>query len=298
MKLLILGKDGQLGNSLIKNAELENHEVISTNKKELDITKIENDAKFDTILKNDQPDIVINTTAYTDVIGCESNQLQAYNVNCISVRNLAKKTYEYKIPFMTFSTNYVFNGKKLMSNEHDNANPLNIYGLSKYAGECAALTYNNNTIIIRTSGLYGLNSKSAKNGKGNFIDNRISESKTNKYLNIDCLNILNTTYTEDLSEAILKLLKQPLELCNMNGIYHLINEDICTWYEFTEEIFKIMNIDTELIPINRNGKFKNVNIPIFSALENTRSKKLKIELPNWKDALRRYLETKYPDGVY
>ncbi len=303
MKLLIIGKTGQLGSALVNDALLLNHEVIALTRQQLDIGNITNNItdtdnnKFLKILENNQPDIVINTAAFHNVPLCEIEPLNAFKFNFIAVRNMAKICNNLDIQFITFSTDYVFDGKKNKPYiELDIPNPLQIYGLSKLAGEYASLLYENTT-IIRTCGLYGLRNKSLNNeSKTNFVDSRIKDSKERSYIEISNDQTVSPTYASDLSKAVLELIKyQSIKKQNNLdlNIYHLVNESYCTWYEFTKEIYNILNININVIPVDRKGKDGNMRRPLFSALENEKAKKLGIILPHWKDALKRYLELKY-----
>ncbi len=288
MKLFIIGKTGQLGNSIYKNAQKQGHILIYPSRQELDISTIinSNNQKFLRLLDHHNPDVVINCAAYNNVNESEKNQLYTFNINCIAVKNMAEICNKLGIQFITFSTDYVFDGKKGdVYTEDDNPHPLSIYGLSKLSGEYASLIYNTST-IIRTSGLYGLHSSSTKNGKGNFIDNRIKDSKNNERIEIDNSQIISSTYTEDLSNAVLNLITHPIKLYNL---YHFINEGYCTWFDLTREAYNILNIEREVVPVNRKDPIR----PQFSALLNTRGKELGITLPHWKEALRNYLKVKY-----
>ena len=290
MKLLIIGRTGQLGSQLKNDALSIDYKVVAPFRNELDITKVKSNHKFLILLEETKPDYVINTAAYNNVKECESNTLYAFDANCFSVRNMAEITNKLKIPFMTFSTDYIFDGKKGQPyTETDKPHPINLYGISKLAGEYASLIYEN-TIVIRTCGLYGLNSKSTKNGRGNFIDNRVEDSKSNKFIQVGCDQTVSPTFVNDLSKAILQLIDHPIKKYNL---YHLVNEGYCTWYELAQEAYNILDIDNEVIPINRCGMDGTLKKPLFSALKNERAKELGIVLPHWKDALRRYLELKY-----
>lgn len=289
MKLLIIGKTGQLGSTLISDALSLNHDVIAPSRQEFDIEfDITDNDKFLKILNDRRPDIVINTAAFHNVPLCETEPLKAFKINCIAVRHMAEISNDLNIQFITLSTNYVFDGKKKEPYiESDTPRPLQIYGLSKLAGEYASLLYDN-TIIIRTCALYGLQGASSKNG--NFIDKRIKDSEQNDYMEISHDQTINPTYVGDLSKAILQLITHPLK---ESGIYHLVNEGYCTWYELTREIFNILNIDVTLVPVNREGKNGKIRRPLFSALKNKKARELGIELSHWKGALKNYLTLKY-----
>ncbi|MCG2735266.1 MAG: dTDP-4-dehydrorhamnose reductase [Candidatus Methanoperedenaceae archaeon] len=285
MRILLIGKTGQLGSALIKDTLALEHNVFAPSKKELDIS---DENTFLKSMKLYNPDVVINTAAFHNVPLCENESVKAFQINCLSVKKMAEITNDFNRIFVTFSTDYVFGGeKKEPYEELDRPNPLQIYGLSKLAGEFAALSYEK-SIIIRTCGLYG--NIGARSKGGNFVDNRIEESKNNKYIEISNDQTISPTYAGDLSKAVLKLIAHPLK---EYGIYHLINEGYCTWYELTREIFERMNIDVELRPVDHKGKTGNMRRPLFSALRNNKARNLGIVLPHWKEGLNVYLKNKY-----
>jgi dTDP-4-dehydrorhamnose reductase len=280
MKLLIIGKTGQLGSQLIIDAGKSSDEftVIAPDKKELDIS---DHWKFLKIIRNEKPDVVINTAAYHILKQCEQNPLSAFRYNCISVKNMAEMCNNHHIKFITFSTNYVFNGLHNFYNEYEETEPLQMYGLSKLSGEHAALWYDTST-VIRTSVLYGTS------GRNNFVDARIDDSKKYNSIEVDCKQLLSSTYTADLSKAVLELIKK-----DCWGIYHLVNEGWHSYYELTKEIYSIMDIDNPVFPVDQKCYYNGVKRPEYTVLENTRSKDLGITLPDWKNALKRYLTLKY-----
>lgn len=285
MKILIIGKTGQLGSVLIEDAIISGHEVFAPLKQELDIS---NDDPFLGIMKVYKPEVVINTAAFHNVPLCEVEPIKAFQLNCIAVKKMAEISQDFDSWFVSFSTDYVFGGEKRSPyKESDTPNPLQIYGLSKLAGEYAALSYEN-SIIIRTCGLYGL--KGAASKGGNFVDNRIKDSKQHARIDISNDQIVSPTYAGDLSKAVLQLIAHPSK---KKGIYHMVNEGYCTWFEFTKEIFKLAGISTEVIPADRKGKTGDMRRPLFSALKNEKARKLGIVLPHWKEGLHEYLKKKY-----
>ncbi|MCE8427572.1 MAG: dTDP-4-dehydrorhamnose reductase [Candidatus Methanoperedens sp.] len=288
MEILIIGKTGQLGSLLIKDALAWGHKVFAPSRQELDITNMDD---FLDIMKTYKPEIVINTAAFHNVPLCEVEPIKAFHLNCLAVKKMAEISQDYNSWFVSFSTDYVFGGEKRTPyKESDIPNPLQIYGLSKLAGEYAALSYEN-SIIIRTCGLYGMQGASSKGG--NFVDNRIKDSKQNKKIEISNDQTVSPTYSGDLSIAVLQLIAHPSK---KKGIYHLVNEGYCTWYEFTKEIFKLTGINREVIPVDRKGKTGDMRRPLFSALKNENARKIGIVLPNWKEGLHDYIEKKYVEG--
>jgi dTDP-4-dehydrorhamnose reductase len=289
VKILLIGKTGQLGSALIKDAIASGHDVFAPAKHELDVT---NKLNFLTAMKHFSPDIVINTAAYHNVPLCEENPMKAFQVNCTAVKEMAEISTDFNAWFVSFSTDYVFDGTKGEPYiESDTPNPLQKYGWSKLAGEYAALLYPK-SIIIRTCGLYGLQGATSKGG--NFVDNRIKDSGINTRLEVSNDQTVNPTYTGDLSKAVLQLITHTLK---ESGIYHLVNQGSCTWYEFTKEIFTVLNINTELVPVSRKGITNNLRRPLFSALKNEKAAKIGVDLPDWKTGLTTYLDIKYLNKI-
>jgi dTDP-4-dehydrorhamnose reductase len=285
MKIFIIGRTGQLGGDILKNGK--KHDIYAPGRDMVDITSSKT---LESAFYACRPDIVINTAAFHNVPLCEQEYEKAFLINCIAVRNIAMMCKQYGSLFVTFSSDYVFDGKKRIPYcEGDRISPLQVYGISRAAGEFAAIaTAEEKTIIIRTCGLYGISG--AKSKGGNFVDKRIEEANKQRVIEMSCDQTVSPTYTDDLSKAILLLVEHP----NVKpGIYHLVNEGGCTWYEFTKAIFEIMGFKNEVKPVDRGGMTGTMKRPLYSVLSNTKAKFLGIVLPCWRDALVRYLKAKF-----
>jgi dTDP-4-dehydrorhamnose reductase len=283
MRILLIGATGQLGSDLIRNNP--GHHIVAPTKTELDVT---HSAMVAAAIRDSSPDWVINTAAFHNVPLCEKQPDKAFHVNCVAVRDLAVACKSHSARLMTFSTDYVFNGKHQKPyREDDRAEPLQIYGISKLAGEFAAQAAAGDCVfIVRTCGLYGRSGAASKGG--NFVDNRLKDARVLTALDMASEQTICPTSTEDLSTAVFDLIAQSsLE----TGIYHLINEGQCTWYEFTKAIYEYMDVKTLVRPIDRGGGANSVRRPLYSALANTRARSLGIALPPWQDALKRYLQS-------
>ena len=285
MKILLIGKTGQLGVSIL--ADPRGHQIHAPGREDLDI---ESKASCERAIAKFRPDVVINTAAFHNVPQCETEPLRAFDVNCVAIRNLAALCAKGNVRLVTFSTDYVFGGDKRVPYAEDyRPNPLQIYGISRLAGEYAALsTAPDHAIVIRTCGLYGLSGASSKGG--NFVDKRIADAKIMNRLEMGCDQVVSPTYTGDLAGAVLDLIAHPLA---SPGIYHLVNEGECTWHEFTQAIYELSGMGMEVVPVDRGGMSGEMRRPLYSALSNTKAKSLGIALPHWRDALQRYLGTKY-----
>jgi len=282
-KILLIGKTGQLGGEIIKDVYSFDFDIFPFDKEELDVT---NESQVKEKIEKIKPDILINTSAYHIAAACEKNPLAAMEVNFIAVDKMAKLCKRYGIKFITYSTDYVFDGEKgAPYEENDKPNPLQIYGISKLAGEYAALnSYPEGAFVIRTCSLYG-GKKGSPEKKGNFVLNIIKEAKNKEVIEVSSEQIVSPTYAGDLSKATLRLL---LNSKIISGIYHLVNEGYCSWYEFAKEIFRLANINIKTIPVNRGGISGGVRRPKFSALKNTKAKALGIDLPSWQEGLKSY----------
>lgn len=289
MKILVIGKTGQLGGALIHDAAAQGHDLFAPERAQVDIT---DKHSFLNAVTAFQPDAVVNTAAFHNVPLCEEEPLRAFETNVVAVKNMAEICRDYKCLFVTFSTDYVFDGTKGAPNiETDMPAPVQIYGITKLSGEHAALCYHpEKTLVIRTCGLYGL--KGAASKGGNFVDGRVRDAQGGKTLEMSSEQTVSPTYTGDLSKAVLTLMTHPQK---EPGTYHLVNEGFCSWHEFTKSIYRHLQCRAEVIPVDRQGRAGKMRRPLFSALKNEKARKLGIELPHWKDALHRYLKIKYPE---
>ncbi len=285
MRILLIGKTGQLGESLIRLNN--NHEIVAPSREVLDLRDVNSIRKSISTLS---PDIIINTAAFHNLPECETHPLQAFSYNFVAVQNLSLICKEYNKFLISFSTDYVFDGtKQTPYNENDPINPLQIYGLSKAAGELAVFKHcPDSSIIIRTCGLYGITG--SKSRGGNFVDNRISDASQYAELEISSDQTVTPTFTDDLANALFKVIKHRDALV---GILHLVNEGSCTWADFTKEIYRQMGLTNLVIPINREGYSGTMKRPAYSVLNNVRAKALGITLPHWNDALNRFISSKY-----
>jgi dTDP-4-dehydrorhamnose reductase len=281
-EVVVIGKNGQLGSALVEVSKSIGISIAAFSKEELDITDLN---KVNRSLKKEKPRIVINTSAYHVLRECEKYPLKALEVNCTSVSDLALICKELGIKFVTYSTNYVFDGKKRSPyTELDKFNPLQMYGLSKLAGEISSINnYPAGTYVIRTCGVYGKGKKGSRSKKGNFILKILKEADSGGSVRASKTEIVNPTYALDLADASLRLINSKAE----SGIYHLASEGYCSWYEFAEHILKAKGKKAKLIA--SENQISEYKIPPYSVLKNTKAKKIGVKLPYVFDSLEKYL---------
>jgi len=275
MKILITGAKGQLGQAFQKKFEQLNIQYTAKGSKELDITKID---QLRNLVKNEKEIThIINTAAYNHVDKAEEEWEKAYQINGLGVRNLAIISNEINAELIHYSTDYVFSGKKGEYTIYDTPDPINKYGESKVLGE-REVTQAQRYYLIRTSWVFGI-------GNDNFAKKVINWSQNTKELKITTDEKSVPTYTEDLVEATLELIKQ-----KVYGIYHITNTP-CTRYEWAEYILKKIGWEGTLKQAKRSDFNLPAKRPESSVLNNFGYTEVTgKKMPDWKDATDRFLK--------
>ena len=275
MKILITGAKGQLGQAFQKRFEQLNIQYIAKGSKEVDITKID---QLRNLVQNEKGIThIINCAAYNHVDKAEEEWEKAYQINGLGVRNLSIISNEIDAELIHYSTDYVFSGKKSEYTIYDTPDPINKYGESKALGE-REVTQAQRYYLIRTSWVFGV-------GKDNFAKKVINWSQNSKELKITTDEKSAPTYTEDLVEATLELIKQ-----KVYGIYHITNTP-CTRYEWAQYILKKVGWKGSLKPAKRNDFNLPAKRPESSVLNNFGYTQVTGKtMPDWKDATDRFLK--------
>ncbi len=224
MKVLVTGASGQLGIDTVVVLDRKGHNVLGCNRSQLDITNLE---QCQQVIREFMPDVIVHCAAYTAVDAAESDVDGAYLVNATGSRNIAVAAESIGAKVVYISTDYVFDGKGDQPyHEYDNTDPQGIYGKSKRAGEVLTQTLSSRYFIVRTSWVYGLHGN-------NFVKTMLKLGQEKPELKVVHDQKGSPTYTVDLAEFIAELM-----LTEKYGVYHASNSGACTWYEFTQEIFR------------------------------------------------------------
>ena len=288
MSILLIGAGGQLGSELLR--QNPGYRIHAPARDELDLARSADAAET---IRRLRPGFVINCAAFHNVPLCEADPGQAFLINCVAVRDLAAACAETGTWLITFSSDYVFGGPRSTPwREDDRPSPLQIYGISRLAGEHAALSAApERTIVIRTCGLYGANGARSKGG--NFVDLRVADALHGGAIAMACEQTVSPTSAADLAGAMFALIEQT---SLQPGVLHLVNEGACSWYEFTCEIVRSIGAQVAVLPVDRGGRSGAMRRPLYSVLANTRARALGIVLPPWRDALHAYLEAGHTGG--
>jgi len=261
-----------LGQALCK--EFSDQEPVCWDREELDIT--DQNAVASTIASQ-QPDVIINAAAFTDVDASEEKPELARLLNASAVQYLAEAANKCDAVLVQYSTSYVFSGNNTIGYEENaRPDPVSVYGQTKLEGEneaAKAAKY----YIIRLDRLFG----DAGSGKKSFVEKVIEAAKEKGKLKVIDGEAGGPTYAPDLAGLTRKLIDQKLPY----GIYHGTNSGVCTWYEFAKEIFKISGIKVELTPVNPSEFPRKAARPDYATLINTKLP----EQRSWQEALKEFL---------
>ena len=282
MKLLLLGAYGQAGTALRALAQPD-LVIEAPRRAELDVRDA---ARVARRIAEAQPDWVVNFSAFHRLEACEDDFTEAMLVNAVAVHAMAVAACSAGAKLLTVSTDYVFDGRRAEPwREDDEARPLQAYGVSKRAGELAALAAApDHAFVVRTCGLYG--PSGGRQRGGNFVEQRLAEARSRQRIEIGSDLICTPTSAHAFAEAVLRLLREPRPSA---GIYHFTAEGACSWAEFAAEALAQAGLSCRVAAIDRKGNYGRVRRPAYCVLANTRGRALGITLPHWKDDLARYL---------
>jgi len=227
-----------------------------------------------------QSDLVIHAAAYTDVDGAEHQPDLAMAVNAQGTEWVARGAARAKARLIYISTDYVFDGlKKTPYLEFDMANPLNQYGKSKLEGERRALDLCPNSLVVRTSWLYGTHGK-------NFVNTMMRLAVEQPELRVVADQRGCPTNAADLAQALAQMLR-----VNMRGIVHATGTGDCTWYELASAIVSVMGRQNPIHPITTAEAGRRAARPGYSVLANRVLKQSGITLPHWRDSLVQFVKS-------
>jgi dTDP-4-dehydrorhamnose reductase len=290
MKILLTGKDGQVGFALHKKLT-SLCEVIATNRDMLDLTNPEAIRIF---IDKTKPDIIINPAAYTQVDKAESEKLLAHQINAVAPQVLAEKASELNIPLIHFSTDYVFDGfKKEPYLETDKVNPQSVYGQTKWQGE-EAIRHHKKHIILRTSWVFSSHGQ-------NFLKTIMKLIQEKTSLNIVSDQIGTPTSSEALADVTYKIVEAIFNDLNFKdfGTYHLTLDNETNWYRYacfiTDEAKRLglpnLMTSKDIKPILSDAYPTLAKRPMSSRLDTTKIKKtFMLELPHWEVEVKRILK--------
>lgn len=293
MKVLVTGVAGQLGHDVMQELAKREIPAVGTDLKEgipLDIT---DEKAVHQVLQKEKPTVIIHCAAWTavDLAEEEQNKKTVYAVNVTGTENLAKEAAVLGARFVYISTDYVFNGEGTTPWKPDCTEyaPLNYYGQTKWQGEQMVKQYLSSYFILRIAWVFGLNG-------GNFIKTMLKVGKNHDRLTVVKDQIGTPTYTKDLARLLVDMIQT-----EKYGIYHATNEGgYISWYDFAAEIFRQAAVldpaydeeHLQVVPVTTEEYgVSKARRPFNSRLDRSKLVEQGFEpLPDWKDALARYIK--------
>jgi dTDP-4-dehydrorhamnose reductase len=283
MRAVVLGAAGQLGRDLCKLLR-SRHDVREATRAQVELTHHEAVHGF---LHELRPDAVINCTAYNFVDRAESESDAAFAVNTWAVRNLARVCADLDCLLVHFSTDHVFGldaSRNTPWREGDAPGPVNVYGLSKLAGEYLIRALCHKHLVLRTCGLYGVWGSGGKGG--NFVETMLRLGREKPELKVVADQFCTPSYTIDVAAATVALLEH-----GARGLFHLTSEGHCSWHEFARTIFQLQKMAVDVKPITSAQFGAAARRPAYSVLDTGAYRALGLPpLRPWREALAAYLE--------
>lgn len=272
MRILLTGANGQLGSALQRI--LKREDLTLKDLPEFDLA----DSSCERQIREANPEIILHVGAYTNVDEAERVPERAYAVNAQGTRWVAEAAKALNARLIYVSTDYVFDGTKTSPYvEEDPAHPLNQYGQSKYEGEQAVLTLCSNGLVVRTAWLFG-------HDGNNFVKTIMRIAQERPVLEVVADQRGCPTYAEDLALAL-----RQLALSDLRGICHVTNGGHCSWYELAQAIVRMTGAGAAVRPITTAQAGRLAKRPAYSVLSQDRFATHYPPLPDWQDALARFL---------
>ncbi len=280
MRIVVLGAGSQLANDILRTTA--DWSFLPFTHAEVDICDFAHVRKR---LGEVEADAVINTAAFHRVDECEDEPEKAFWVNSYAVRNLAQSCEDLGCTLVHFSTDYVFGGeKRLPYTEDDPPHPLNVYGVSKLAGEYFVESICSRHFVVRSSGLYGTLGSRGKGGT--FVETMIRLAREGTPIRVVNDQVMAPTYTKDLAQKIIQLMQT-----RAYGLYHITNSGGCSWYEFAKKIFELTGLNPNLVSTTTAAYGAKARRPAYSVLAHKRLKEVTLnDLRPWSEALEAYLQ--------
>jgi dTDP-4-dehydrorhamnose reductase len=295
LKIAIIGRNGQLASEA--NRQFQGlGEIVCLGRPEFDLLDIH---KMRAELRRIKPSVVVNTAAYTAVDQAESEPEAAMKINSAAPEEMAEEAKQLAALFITYSTDYVFDGTSTSSYEETDAKaPLNVYGVSKLRGEQAVSAVGGSYLIFRTSWVYGVRGK-------NFLNTILKLAAERNELRVVDDQIGAPTWSRALATATRDIIEQLIAksssakipiaeaLGDRRGIYHMTAAGTVSWYGFASAIVEEMRKRglsegtlARVTPVPSSQYPTPAARPHNSVLSNEKlSSTFGVALPSWRESL-------------
>ena len=279
-----MGARGQLGSDLVRLFGERGHDVTGLSHQQVDVIE---PSSIAAAMAGIKPEAVINCAAYHRVDECEDKPRETLDVNAAGALNVARACEEIGAVCVFISSDYVFDGSKGDSyQEEDRTQPLNVYGVSKVAGELFVEQTCKRWAVMRVASLFGVAGASGKGG--NFVETILAKAGSGAPLRVVDDIYMSPTYTLDAAESLEMLLTN-----GAHGLYHVTNSGSVSWYGFARKILDLTGVDADLQPTESKDWPTKARRPANSSLRSSRGNDgAGSVVRDWEDALKAYLSEK------
>lgn len=280
MTWLVSGASGQLGSELALLLRRQGYAVLTPTRRDLDLGEPNSFSLANYVAR---PEVVLNCAAWTNVDGAESAEAEVIRINASGPAEIAKALRSSNRGLMVqISTDYVFGGSSIGPHaEYSTPAPESVYGRSKLAGEVAVrLELVDRSMIVRTAWLYGAHGS-------NFVKTIARKALAGQSLKVVNDQLGQPSWTVDVASRILGLVDGFQRGIVPAGTYHAVNAGSATWFEFAQEIVRLLNQDPELVtPISSNQLSRAAKRPVDSRLGDAAAQACGLPpMRDWREAL-------------
>ena len=280
MRILVTGARGMLGHEVVSTLEMQGHEVWGTDvvsaEEPLDITRPD---QIRYAIASFRPEWIVNCAAYTNVDGAEDHEQEALLLNAKGPEMLAFACKKNSVRLLHISTDYVFDGTKTAPyNEEDLPSPINVYGVSKLAGENAIRHQMTDYLIVRTQWLIGLHGR-------NFVSTILAAAQMKELLHVVNDQWGSPTFAPDLAKAVALLME-----VDARGIFHVCNRGKATWYDLACKAIEYVGLGTKVEPVDTSAFPRPAQRPLYSILSTRKfTEKTGKVMPLWQTSLETHV---------
>ena len=287
-RVLLLGPNGQLGHDILRAHEKygEPFDLLPLARDKLDVAE---PGAIGRVLGGLDFDAAVNCAACTRVDEVEDNATLAFAVNAHAVAAMAQVCAAKRTRLVHISTDYVFGGdveRARPLREDDPTAPVSVYGASKAMGETLARLASDDVVILRVASLFGVAGASGKGG--NFVETMIRAGREKGALRVVDDQTMSPTSTADVARVIVRMLTDGCA----PGLYHAVNAGSATWFDFACEIIRRAGVEATVTPCATGEYPVRAARPRYSVLDNAKVSAAFGAMPQWQDALDRYLHAK------
>lgn len=290
VRILVTGANGQLAHAIID--AFADRELVAHTRASLDVTDPDAVAR---VIAAAAPEAIVNCAAFNDVDGAEDAPADAFAVNTLAVRSLARAASACGAALVHYSTDFVFGGPTpdgpaaAPYTEEDRTSPRGAYATSKLAGEWFALEAPG-AFVLRVESLFGLGA--GWTGRRGTLDRIADAIEAGREAPVFTDRVVSPSHVGDIAAATRHLLDGGHRCAYPGGLYHCVNSGAATWHEVALEVSRALDVRPQLKLVKAAETVFRAPRPLFCALDNRKLTATGFAMPPWQDAIRRWLATR------